>query len=49
MKLYVHFLAMHLKSQMQYRVSFFLTMFAQGITALTWFVGLWALMEDPYP
>ncbi len=45
MKLYVHFLAMHLKSQMQYRVSFFLTLFAQSITAMTWFVGLWALME----
>lgn len=45
MKLYFHYLSIHLKSQMQYRVSFFLTLFAQGLAACTWVFGLWALMD----
>lgn len=45
MKLYMHYVGMHLRSQMQYRTSFFLTMFAQGFSALTWVFSLWALMD----
>ncbi len=45
MKLYLHYLGMHLKSQMQYRTSFFLILFAQGLTACTWMFALWALMD----
>ena len=45
MKLYLHFFGMHLRSQMQYRTSFFLTVFAQGLSAVTWVLALWALMD----
>lgn len=41
MKLYLNFLAMNLKSQMQYRVSFLLTTVGQFITAFTSYFGLY--------
>lgn len=45
MKLYFRYLGLHLKSQMQYRTSFFLILFAQGMTAGTWIFSVWALMN----
>lgn len=41
MKLYLNFIALNLKSQMQYKVSFFLTTLGQFITAFTSFFGLY--------
>ena len=41
MKLYMNLVAMNLKSQMQYRVSFLLTTLGQFITAFTSFFGLY--------
>ena len=40
MRLYLNFFALHLKSQMQYKVSFFLTIFGQFITSFTAFFGV---------
>lgn len=45
MKLYVNFIAMNLKSQMQYKVSFFLTIFGQFITAFTSFFGIYFIFN----
>ncbi len=45
MKLYLNFIAMNLKSQMQYKVSFFLTTFGQFITAFTAFFGLYFIFS----
>ena len=45
MKLYINFIAMNLKSQMQYKVSFFLTTFGQFITAFTAFFGLYFIFS----
>ncbi|WP_425449105.1 ABC transporter permease [Dethiothermospora halolimnae] len=41
MKVYLNFIVMNLKSQMEYRVSFFLTTLGQFITAFTSFFGLY--------
>lgn len=41
MRLYLNAIALNLKSQMQYRVSFFLTTIGQFITAFTAFFGLY--------
>ena len=46
MKLYWNMMLMQLKSQMQYRVSFFLTVFGQFITAFTSFFGLYFICEQ---
>lgn len=43
MKLYFKFLKMHLKSSMEYKVSFFLTLFGQFIISFTSFLGLYYL------
>lgn len=40
MKIYLSFMMLNLKSQMQYKMSFFLTIFGQFITAFTSFFGL---------
>ncbi|WP_313132665.1 ABC transporter permease [Anaerocolumna sp.] len=40
MKLYLNFIALNLKSQMQYKASFFLSVLGQFITAFTMFFGL---------
>lgn len=45
MKLYINYISMNLKSQMQYKVSFFLTTFGQFITAFTSFFGLTFIFE----
>ncbi|QHQ59562.1 hypothetical protein Ana3638_01080 [Anaerocolumna sedimenticola] len=45
MKLYLNFIAMNLKSQMQYRISFFLTTLGQFITAFTAFFGLYFIFS----
>lgn len=45
MNVAIKFAAMQLKSQMQYKVSFFLTLFGQFITAFTTFFGLRFLLE----
>ena len=41
MKLYIKFFAMHLKSQMQYKVSFFLTALGQFLVSFTAFLGVY--------
>lgn len=41
MKLYLKYFAMHLNSQMQYKVSFALTMLGQILTSFTAFLGVW--------
>lgn len=40
MKLYINYILINLKSQMQYKISFFLTILGQFITAFTTFFGL---------
>lgn len=45
MKLYLNFIILNLKSQMQYRVSFFLTTLGQFITAFTAFFGLYFIFS----
>lgn len=45
MNLYLNFIALNLKSQMQYKVSFFLTTFGQFITAFTSFFGLYFIFS----
>lgn len=41
MALYLKYFSLHLKSQMQYKVSFFLTAFGQFLTSFTAFLGIW--------
>ena len=41
MKLYIRFFAMHLKSQMQYKASFFLAALGQFLVAFTTFLGVY--------
>ena len=41
MRLYIKFFIMHLKSQTQYRVSFFLTAFGQFLVSFTAFLGIY--------
>lgn len=45
MKLYLDFIALNLKSQMQYKVSFLLTALGQFITAFTTFFGLYFIFS----
>jgi ABC-2 type transport system permease protein len=45
MKLYLNLIALNLKSQMQYKVSFFLTALGQFITAFTAFFGLYFIFS----
>ncbi len=45
MKLYIRSLCMHLKSQMQYKTSFFMTVVAQFLTSFSSFVGIWFMMK----
>jgi ABC-2 type transport system permease protein len=45
MKLYLNLIALNLKSQMQYKVSFFLTTLGQFITAFTVFFGLYFIFS----
>lgn len=40
MKLYMHYFTMQLKSQMQYKASFLLSVFGQFLTAFTFFFGI---------
>lgn len=46
MKLYRNMLLINLKSQMQYRMSFFMTVFGQFLTAFTSFFGLYFICEQ---
>lgn len=43
MKLYFRYLAIHFKSQMQYKISFFLTLIGQFLTAFSTFLGIWVM------
>lgn len=45
MKLYLKFFSIHLKSQMQYKVSFFLTAFGQFLVSFTVLIGLFFMMS----
>lgn len=45
MKLYLGLMAMNLKSQLQYRMSFFLTAFGQFVTSFTSFFGLYFIFS----
>jgi ABC-2 type transport system permease protein len=45
MKLYLNLIALNLKSQMQYKISFFLTTLGQFITAFTAFFGLYFIFS----
>lgn len=46
MKLYLGLITLNLKSQMQYKLSFFLTIIGQFITAFTSFFGLYFLFDQ---
>lgn len=46
MKLYLNFIAVNLKSQMQYKISFLLTIVGQFITAFTSFFGLYFIFSQ---
>jgi ABC-2 type transport system permease protein len=45
MTLYLKYFAMHLKSQMQYKVSFFLTALAQSLTSVCAFLGIYFMFS----
>lgn len=45
MKLYVHYLSMLLKSQMQYKASFFMTALGQFLTSFTAFLGVFFMFD----
>ena len=45
MKLYAKYISIHLKSQMQYKTSFFLAIFGQFITSFTVLLGLYFMMS----
>ncbi len=45
MKLYLNFIALDYKSQMQYKISFLLTIFGQFITAFTSFFGVYFIFS----
>lgn len=45
MRLYFRYFAIHLKSQMQYKVSFFLTALGQFLTTFTAFLGVYFLFD----
>ena len=45
MRLYMRFFAMHLKSQMQYKVSFFLTALGQFLVSFTAFLGVYFMFS----
>lgn len=45
MKLYIKYFAIHLKSQMQYKVSFLLTMLGQFLTTFSVFLGIYFMMS----
>lgn len=43
MKLYFKYMGLHLKSQMQYPLSFFLMVLANFLISFTWFIGIYVL------
>ena len=45
MRLYMKFFAIHLKSQMQYKMSFFLTAFGQFLVSFTAFLGVYFMFS----
>lgn len=45
MRLYLRYFAIHLKSQMQYKTSFFLTALGQFLTSFTAFLGVYFLFD----
>ena len=45
MKLYFKYFLIHLKSQMQYKTSFFLTLFGQFLSSFSMLVGIWFMMS----
>lgn len=45
MKLYLKYFSIHLKSQMQYKTSFFLTLMGQFLTAFSMFLGIYFMMS----
>lgn len=45
MGLYIKYIAIHLKSQMQYKVSFFFTIFGQFLLSFTVLLGLYFMMD----
>ncbi|MBR5446753.1 MAG: ABC-2 family transporter protein, partial [Clostridia bacterium] len=45
MKLYLHYLSVHLRSQMQYKTSFFLTILGQFVGSFTFLVSILFLMD----
>ncbi len=45
MKLYFRYLAIHVKSQMQYKTSFFLTLVGQFLTSFSAFLAVYFMME----
>ncbi len=45
MKLYFKYFALHLKSRMQYKTSFFLTVIGQFLTSFNVFLGIWFMFQ----
>ena len=43
--LYLKFVSIHLKSQMQYKTSFFLTILGQFLASFTALLGVWFMFE----
>ena len=45
MKLYMKYMAMHIKAQMQYKLSFFLTVLGQILVSFTTLLGMWFMLD----
>ncbi len=46
MRLYLKYFSIHLKSQMQYKVSFFLTALGQFLVSFTSYLGIWFMFDQ---
>ena len=45
MRLYIKYMAMHIKAQMQYKLSFFLTVLGQILVSFTTLLGMWFMLD----
>lgn len=48
MKLYFRYLSMHIKSQMQYKISFLMLLFGQFLTSFSALLSIWFMMDRFY-
>ena len=45
MRLYIKYMAMHMKAQMQYKLSFALTVLGQILVSFTTLLGMWFMLD----